>query len=397
MSRVLIVAYRVFTHDARLRRNAEALAGRGDTVDVVCLAMPGYSYSGPVNIISFPALRYRGKSKARYLLHYLHFFWRAFSIVTRRSLRHRYDIVMAISMPDALVFGCLVAKMLGSKVVLDITDMMPELYRDRFGSKLWDLGGRLLSIEERLSAKAADRVLAVHDLHRWRLESAGIDPAKIRVVMNSPDPKVFHSARASRLSKKEFVVVYHGSLIRRLGIDTAIQAIAIARTKIPDLRLRIIGTGDYMADAEALVTRLNLQDTVIFEGFVPLEEVVRSVTKADVGLVPNHVSEVTHFMLPMKLLEYASLGVPIIATRLRAIEHYFGSDAVRYFKSGDALDLATAIEDLYLHPEQAATLSRKGRAALEAIGWDKQREQYYDALDSVGGAQTEPLTRASGA
>jgi hypothetical protein len=61
------------------------------------------------------------------------------------------------------------------------------------------------------------------------------------------------------------------------------------------------------------------------------------------------------------------------------------------------LDLATAIEELYLHPEQAAVLSWRGRAALEAIGWDKQREQYYDALDTVGIAQTEPLTRASGA
>jgi len=159
MSRVLIVAYRVFTHDARLRRNAEALASRGDSVDVVCLGMPGHSYTGPEKIISFPALRYRGKSKARYLVHYLHFFWRAFSIITRRSLRRRYDIVMAISMPDALVFGCLVAKILGSKVILDITDMMPELYRDRFGSKLWDLGGKVLSIEERLSAKAADPCL----------------------------------------------------------------------------------------------------------------------------------------------------------------------------------------------------------------------------------------------
>ncbi len=365
-------------------------------MDVVCLGVPDNSYNGPVNVISFPALRYRGKSQARYFVHYLHFFWRAFSIVTRRSLHQRYDLVMAISMPDALVFGCLVAKMLGSKVVLDITDMMPELYRDRFGSKFWDLGGKLLSIEERLSAKAADRVLAVHDLHRERLESAGIDPAKIRVVMNSPDPKVFHCARGSRLDKKEFVVVYHGSLIRRLGIDTAIQAIAIARTKIPNLRLRIIGTGDYMAEAEDLVKRLNLQDTVTFEGFVPLEEVVRLVAKADIGLVPNHVSHVTHFMLPMKLLEYAAMGVPIIATRLRAVEHYFGSDAVRYFKSCDAADLAAAIEDLYLHPEQAAALSRKGRAALEAIGWDKQRDQYYDALDTVGIAQAEPLTRASG-
>lgn len=251
------MAYRAFTHDARLRRNAEALVRRGDSVDVVCLSIEGHSYSGPVNVTGFPALRYRGKSKTRYVMHYFHFFCRAFMIATRRSFGQPYDLVMAISMPDALVFACLGAKMLGSKIVLDITDMMPELYRDRFGARLWDVGGKLLRLEERISARAADRVLAVHELHRRRLESAGISPSKIRVVMNSPDPRAFRAVEKERSSDGEFVVVYHGSLIRRLGIDTAIEAIAIARRTIPGLRLRIVGTGDYLGEAQALAKRFS--------------------------------------------------------------------------------------------------------------------------------------------
>src|ERR1019366_2501077 len=97
---------------------------------------------------------------------------------------------------------------------------MPELYRDRFGTRLWDVGSKLLGLEERISAKTADRVLAVHEPHRRRLESAGINPSKIRVVMNSPDPRVFRAVEKVRAPNGEFVVVYHGSLIHRLGIDT---------------------------------------------------------------------------------------------------------------------------------------------------------------------------------
>ena len=383
MSRVLILAYRAFTHDARLRRNAEALVRRGDSVDVICLSTEGCSYSGPVNVIGFATPRYRGKSKTRYVIHYLRFFCRAFTIATRRSFGQPYDIVMAMSMPDVLVFGCLGAKMLGSKVVLDITDMMPELYRDRFGTPLWDVGGTLLRFEERISAGAADRVLAVHELHRRRLASAGINPSKIRVVMNSPDPRVFRAVEKVRAPNGEFVVVYHGSLIHRLGIDTAIEAIAIARRTIPGLRLRIAGTGDYLDDAQALVRRLDLDDIVTFHGFLSVQEVARFVASADLGVVPNHVNEATHFMLPVKLLEYAAMGVPVIAARLEAVEYYFGSDAVRYFKSGDAADLALAIEELYRRPEVAAALVRKGRKAIEAISWDKQCKDYYEALDSV--------------
>jgi glycosyltransferase involved in cell wall biosynthesis len=56
---------------------------------------------------------------------------------------------------------------------------------------------------------------------------------------------------------------------------------------------------------------------------------------------------------------------------------------VRYFNSGDAKDLARAIEELYRRPEVGAGLSRKSRQVIEAISWDKQREGFYEALDSL--------------
>ncbi len=384
MARILIIAYRIFTHDARLRRNAEALVRRGDTVDVICLSTNGHTYTGPVNVIAFPALRYRGKSKLRYLLHYLQFFIQASIVTTRRSVSRSYDLAMAISMPDAVVFGCWGAKLRGSKVILDITDMMPELYRDRFGSRLWDMGARILGWQERISAFAADRVLAVHELHRQRLEAAGIDPAKIRVVMNSPDPIVFRDSKTRRVPNDDgFILIYHGSLIQRLGIDTAIEAIDCLRHKIPNVRLWILGTGDYLDEAQRLVAQLKLEQHVIFHGFIPVDQISQYIASADVGLVPNHANEATHFMLPMKLLEYAQLGIPVIAAKLAAIEYYFGQDSVRYFDSGDAKDLARAIEELYRCPEVGAGLSRKSRQVIESISWDKQREGFYEALDSL--------------
>ncbi len=321
MSRILILAYRGFSHDARLLRNAEALVRRGDSVDVICLEIEGDRYSGPVNVIRVRVPRYRGKSRSQYFIRYALFLCRAFMTATRRSLGRRYDLVMAMSMPDATVFGCLGAKLFGSKVVLDITDMMPELYRDRFGVRRWDVGGKLLHLEERLSARAADLVLAVHELHRRRLESAGINPSKIRVVMNSPDPTVFRPVEKKRSKDDgEFIVMYHGSLIRRLGIDIAIRAIAIARHSIPGLRLRILGTGDYLEEAQTLVKRLSLHNYVAFHGFLPVQEVVQYAADADVGLVPYRLNDATRNMLPLKLLEYVSLSVPVISARLEAVE-----------------------------------------------------------------------------
>jgi hypothetical protein len=65
------------------------------------------------------------------------------------------------------------------------------------------------------------------------------------------------------------------------------------------------------------------------------------------------VNEATHFMLPVKLLEYAA-GCTGHCGSFGGGRILFRSDAVRYFKSDDAADLALAIEELYRRPEVGA-------------------------------------------
>jgi glycosyltransferase involved in cell wall biosynthesis len=141
------------------------------------------------------------------------------------------------------VLSTTVAKLRGTKVVLDMIDTMPELFRDRFGLRWHDAGARLLMMQERLSIAMADRVMAMNDLQRQRLSSAGPRDKKLRTVMNTPDPAIFRRTSECQSSDLNFTVAYHGSIIRRLGIDIAIEAVALVRKDIENIRLRIIGTG----------------------------------------------------------------------------------------------------------------------------------------------------------
>jgi glycosyltransferase involved in cell wall biosynthesis len=152
--------------------------------------------------------------------------------------------------------------------------------------------------------------------------------------MNTPDPAIFKRTSVKSPSAS-FTLVFHGSIIRGLGIDIAIEAVGLIRKDVQNVKLRIIGTGDYLAGAEQLVRRLNLEDMVIFEGQVPLEKIPGLLSDATVGLVPYHPNEATHLMLPVKLLEYATLGVPVISARMKAIEYYFPPTAVRYVRAGE--------------------------------------------------------------
>jgi glycosyltransferase involved in cell wall biosynthesis len=379
-----MIAYTTYIHDGRVKRHAESLAERGDHVDVICL---DHEQQPPViagvNIIGLQMPRYRGASRAAYLLSYFRFFAMATKRAFQMSLKDRYDVVIVCTMPDAVVVTAILPKLLGSKVVLDVHDTMPELYRDKFSGRRGAIGSRLMMLEERMSAFWADRVLAVHDLHRDRLQQAGIPHHKLRVVTNTPDPRIFTPHSKVAEASEGFTIACHGTLTQRMGLDLAINAIAMLRDRYPELRLLMIGNGDYAPQAQALVERLKVSDRVRFEKAVPVERLPEMLAAAKIGIVPNMPSSATHLMLPVKMLDYATLGIPVIASRLRTVEHYFGDGAVEFFEPGSAEDLARAIEHLYLNPAVRAELVTRGRLALERLGWDAQRAEYINVIDSL--------------
>jgi glycosyltransferase involved in cell wall biosynthesis len=267
--------------------------------------------------------------------------------------------------------------------VLDVHDTMPELYRDKFGGARGAMGAKLLLLGERMSSWCADRVLAVHNLHRDRLQDAGVPAHKIRVVTNSPDPRIFSLRRSDSASSQDFTLVCHGTVTARLGLDLLISAVDSLRNEIPDLRLRVIGQGDQLTSARALVDRLALNDRINFENPVPVEELPALLVTADVGVVPYRPSSATHLMLPVKLLDYATLGVPVIAARLRTVEHYFGCDAVEMFEPGSIADLARAISRLHQDSALRKRLAEGASDALRSLNWERQRTEYLRAIDSL--------------
>ncbi len=233
MSRFLMIAYTTYMHDGRVKRHAEALAERGDHVDVICLATGEDPITNGVNVIGLPMRRYRGESKAAYLRSYMRFFSMAAQRAARMSMKQRYDVVIVCTMPDAVIVCAILPKFMGSKVVLDVHDTMPELYRDKFGGARGAAGAKLLMLEERASSWWADRVLAVHDLHRDRLQQAGVPASKIHVVMNSPDTRIFDLHKNGDAPSNQFTLICHGTVTQRLGLDLAISAVGLLRSEIP--------------------------------------------------------------------------------------------------------------------------------------------------------------------
>ena len=91
MARILLIAYTTYVHDGRVKRHAEALAERGDHIDVICLDSGHNGMLQGVNVIGLRMPRYRGASRSSYMRSYLRFFakasWAARSAKPARSPR----------------------------------------------------------------------------------------------------------------------------------------------------------------------------------------------------------------------------------------------------------------------------------------------------------------------
>jgi glycosyltransferase involved in cell wall biosynthesis len=385
MAKICMIAYTFYSSDPRVRREAEALAERGDTVDFICLKEERPSSAGNygrVRLYPLNAGRYQGKNIVSYLFNYASFFLQSFVLVTWLFFRKRYDIIQVHTMPDFLVFAALIPKLMGAKVILDVHDLMPELYMCKFKSGPRHPVIRLITWVERLSIGFANSAIAVHAPHRDALVRHGNAAQKFGIVLNSPDPRIFHKNGYVRKDDK-FRLIYHGTVARRHGLEVALRAVNAVKREVPNLEFLIIGHGDDLQRVKELVEGMELGNCVRFEKTMPVERLPEYLQQADIGVVPILYDPFTRYMLPLKLMEYAGMEIPCISSETETIRAYFDDQMVRFIKPGDEQQMADAILELYRNPKQRACLSANGSRFIAQFGWEHQKQKYFELVDAL--------------
>jgi glycosyltransferase involved in cell wall biosynthesis len=370
-----------------VRREAEALAGAGFDVDVICMAglgRPRRMVENDVTVISLPTSRRTGGGKARYAFDYGSFFMLAAGVVTARHLRRPYRVVQANSMPDFLVFAALVPKLLGSRVVAFMGEPTPELAETMFGASRLS---RVLVAIEQSALRFADHSFTVTDQLKEQYVKRGAAPDRITVVLNGADPASMPTTMppVPAEGKSEFVAVCHGTIEDRYGQDTIIEAARLLRDEIPDLRFVITGRGSTAAQIAQAIADNGLRDVVRFEGWVTRKKLADILQSADVGIVAQKASPYSHLVHTNKMIDYWIFGLPVIASRLRAVFYAYDDDIIEYFEPGAAAELAAAIKRLRYDPDRRAELAENGRIALRSSGWPAQRETYLSVFATILG------------
>jgi glycosyltransferase involved in cell wall biosynthesis len=373
-----MVTFSPFPHDPRPRRAIAALLNAGMSVDLVCLGDDDLSRTdgtAAFNIYRIPIANRRG-SKLSYVFRYATFILLSTLILALRSLRHRYDLVYVHNMPDILVVTALLPKTLGAKIILDLHDPMPELMETIFGLTKDSISGKLIRYLEKWSIDRADLVLTVNAACRRLFAERSGGGQKIAVVMNSPDEAIFSfrppkiQCSASSPKSARFVIMYHGSLVERNGLDLAVEAMAPVRKVVSGAELRIYGRATPFLDrVMSRVRNTGLENHVRYLGPKSLEELVQVIADCDVGVIPNRDSAFAAINTPTRIFEYLVLGKPVIAPYTQGIADYFDDKALVYFEPGNAQDLSRKIEYVFSHPGEVTERIKKGQAVYQGHSW----------------------------
>ena len=388
---ICMIVHAYYEEDPRVRREAEALVAAGWEVDVYGLRRPGEADSAVVagvNLRRLPVRRHQGAGLPVYLAEYGAFLCRSLWAATRAHRRRRYGLVEVHSLPDYLVLAALPMKIAGVPVLLDLHEAMPEFFRSRFPKAANPISYRLLRLQERLSIALANEVMTVNEPLAERLRGLGVKPNRLTVILNSPDLGLFDPTAHPRrdfMADGTLRIVYTGALTPTYELDVVLRAVASMKRSRPKLPVQttFYGRGDALPALESLATELGIADRVSFPGRIPIEDVPRTIADADIGVAPTRLDPFTGMSLSTKLLEYAAMDKPVVASRLPTVERYFAPDTLTVYEPGDAESLATSI--LGLVDDAAGRRSRVDltRKRVDELSWTRQSEAYRSVVDRL--------------
>jgi glycosyltransferase involved in cell wall biosynthesis len=271
-----------------------------------------------------------------------------------------------------LIPGGLFLRLLGRKVIYDVHENVPKqisgkgwIPRDLRAVVGWGVG-----LLERLGARLFSGVVAATPAIACRFPSA-----KTVLVQNTPILGELQVSNPTPYVERPPWVAYVGGITPTRGIREMVSAFY----RLPEsfgTRLRLAGS--FMPESlKHDVQAIPGWDRVDYMGWQSREQVASLLDVARIGLVvlhplPNYVEA-----QPVKLFEYMSAGIPVIASDFplwRKIIDEAGCGLLV-----DPLDpeaIAEAIQYLIVHPVEAQEMGERGqKTVLEKYNWGMEAER----------------------
>ena len=207
-----------------------------------------------------------------------------------------------------------------------------------------------------------------------------INPGKIHLFYNAIDTSLIEKhAEISAGSKivfedGKFSIVSVGRLAEQKGYRYLIEAIALVKDQIRNIKLYILGEGEDKTELLAQRDRLGLLNQIEFLGLVPQDQVPAILTRCDLFVLASLWEG-----LPTVVLEAMAVKVPVIATEIPGTNELVQDGITGWLvPPKDAKSLAQAIVHAYRNPLESETMTKNAFSILTKYRIDQVARQYYE-------------------
>ncbi|HLP95281.1 MAG TPA: glycosyltransferase [Saprospiraceae bacterium] len=362
--RVVFTVTNDLTYDQRMHRICGALAANGYTVTLVGRWLPT---SVPLDDKPYEQIRFRlpfRKGFAFYAIYNIRIFL--------YLLFARYDAVCSIDL-DSLPAGCLATLIRGKKRVFDAHEYfteVPEVVNRPLVKNFWALVAKIFLPFYRHAYTVGPGLAALfHKIY-------GLEFSVVRNVPNYlPKPP-----KVEPTDKK--ILLYQGALNEGRGIETLLEAMQ----QLPDFQLVLAGEGDLSQKLRQMSESLQVQDRVLFLGFVKPDALKTWTQKAwlSLNLLENKGLSY-YYSLANKFFDAVQAGVPVLTMDFPEYHALNQEFEVAVLLPELHVDLVvTAIRDLTQNEKWYACMSENCIQAAKVWNWEQDEKILLELWERVG-------------
>jgi glycosyltransferase involved in cell wall biosynthesis len=363
--RIIVSVTNDLVADNRVHKVCTSLVKIGFDVLLIGRKLPK---SMPVSDRSYSTKRFRLLFKKGPLF-YACFNFRLFLFL----LFAKFDVALSNDL-DTLTANFLASKFRSKPLVYDSHEYfteVPELVNRPRVRKIWEW------LEKRMLPKLKNAYTVCDSIASAYREKYG---TPFRVVRNVPfaKPSISDSAKTET---KDKVVLYQGAVNVHRGLEQAI----LAMKYLDGARLVIAGDGDITPQLKNLVQHEKLEDKVDFLGRLPIDQLAKITTTADLGLsIEEDVGLNYRFALPNKLFDYIQAGVPVLITNLPEM-----AAIVKEYEIGEITDslepeyLAEKIKTALIDESKRTAWKRNLEKAADELTWEKEEKKLEEIFEPL--------------
>lgn len=215
------------------------------------------------------------------------------------------------------------------------------------------------------------------------LAARGIPRGDISVIHCGIDRETYsHDPSVAKYDRP--TVLYLGRIKKYKSIQHLIAAFSRVRNRLPEARLMVVGTGDYLAPLRQLARSLGIADSVEFPGFVSLEEKVERMRRAHVAVLPSLKEG-----WGLTNIEANAVGTTVIAANVPGLRDSVRDGSTGYlFDYGDIDQLADKITMVLADPSLRRKLEQNALAWAEKFNWDNAAREFDRLVHSIVEAES---------